>query len=260
MVRGGRRPPHLHGRRPVRPRRVRRRRDVLGRQGSSAHALAEPAGRRPLRVARRTAADRPHRTGAPQRHPRTGAAGRSWTVAEATADSGPHGIPALPAAGLAVDPRPRRHLHARPATGSRSAPPRSTSRAGRAPVPSAPAGIPTSSPSAAWWTTPCSPSRRPPPTWPTSGACRRERFPVDGSDLDFARRPPDWGGPPRPWLHRPGPRLRSAGPVVDLRAGDGSGQGTRLWMDRAYTHLMVFSGDTVDRGRTGAGGAWPSSR
>ena len=33
--------------------------------------------------------------------------------------------------------------------------------------------------------------------------------------------------------------------VVELAAGDGSRLGTRLWMDGAYTHLMVFSGDTL---------------
>ncbi len=34
--------------------------------------------------------------------------------------------------------------------------------------------------------------------------------------------------------------------IVELRAGDGTGRGTRLWMDRAYSHLMVFTGDTLD--------------
>ena len=57
-------------------------------------------------------ADRPHRAGAPQRHPRTGQMG---VVDRRRRDrrSGPHGIPALPPAGLAMDPRPRRHLHPR---------------------------------------------------------------------------------------------------------------------------------------------------
>jgi aldose 1-epimerase len=41
-------------------------------------------------------------------------------------------------------------------------------------------------------------------------------------------------------------RDRDGRVTVDLRAGDGSGRRTRLWMDRAYTHLMVFSGDTLD--------------
>jgi aldose 1-epimerase len=35
--------------------------------------------------------------------------------------------------------------------------------------------------------------------------------------------------------------------TVELRAGDGSDRRTRLWVDGAYTHLMVFSGDTVDQ-------------
>jgi aldose 1-epimerase len=42
--------------------------------------------------------------------------------------------------------------------------------------------------------------------------------------------------------------------TVELRTGDGSGRTTRLWMDRAYTHLQVFTGDTVseaDRRRRG---------
>ena len=42
--------------------------------------------------------------------------------------------------------------------------------------------------------------------------------------------------------------------AVELVAADGSNLGTRLWMDGAYTHLMVFSGDTlaeVDRRRRG---------
>ena len=41
---------------------------------------------------------------------------------------------------------------------------------------------------------------------------------------------------------------------VELAAAGGSNLGTRLWMDGAYTHLMVFSGDTlaeVDRRRRG---------
>jgi aldose 1-epimerase len=33
--------------------------------------------------------------------------------------------------------------------------------------------------------------------------------------------------------------------VVELAAGDRSGRTTRLWMDAACTHLMVFSGDTL---------------
>jgi aldose 1-epimerase len=42
--------------------------------------------------------------------------------------------------------------------------------------------------------------------------------------------------------------------VVELAAGDGSGRSTRLWVDSACTHLMVFSGDTLpeeDRRRRG---------
>jgi aldose 1-epimerase len=38
--------------------------------------------------------------------------------------------------------------------------------------------------------------------------------------------------------------------VVELAAGDGSGRATRLWMDGTFTHVMVFSGDTLgDAGR-----------
>jgi aldose 1-epimerase len=38
--------------------------------------------------------------------------------------------------------------------------------------------------------------------------------------------------------------------MVELRPGDGSDRWTRLWMDGAYTHLMLFSGDTLaDAGR-----------
>jgi aldose 1-epimerase len=33
--------------------------------------------------------------------------------------------------------------------------------------------------------------------------------------------------------------------VIELAADDGSGRTTRLWMDAACTHLMVFSGDTL---------------
>ena len=42
--------------------------------------------------------------------------------------------------------------------------------------------------------------------------------------------------------------------VVELAPGDGSGRSTRLWMDGACTHLMVYSGDTLsepDRRRRG---------
>jgi aldose 1-epimerase len=81
--------------------------------------------------------------------------------------------------------------------------------------------------------------------------------PVEGSDLDF----------------RAGRRIGTAKldsaftdlgrdgqgrAVVQLTAGAGSGEGSgssiRLWMDRAFTHLMVYSGDTlaeVDRRRRG---------
>ena len=41
---------------------------------------------------------------------------------------------------------------------------------------------------------------------------------------------------------------------VELRAGDRSGRSTRLWMDRVYTHLQIYTGDTVeevDRRRRG---------
>jgi aldose 1-epimerase len=33
--------------------------------------------------------------------------------------------------------------------------------------------------------------------------------------------------------------------VVELTPADGSSRFTRLWMDEAYTHVMVFSGDTL---------------
>lgn len=68
--------------------------------------------------------------------------------------------------------------------------------------------------------------------------------PVAGGDLDFSAGRPigaarlDHGFTD---LARDGLGRAS----VELRAGDGSGRSTRLWMDRAYTHLMVFSGDTV---------------
>jgi aldose 1-epimerase len=42
--------------------------------------------------------------------------------------------------------------------------------------------------------------------------------------------------------------------VIELARADGSGRVTRLWMDAACTHLMVFSGDTLaepDRRRRG---------
>ena len=166
-----------------RPGRLPRRRDVLGRPGPGADALAEPAGRRPLRVGRRRPADGPHRAGAAQRHPRAGAVG---VVDRGRGDrqSGPHGIPAVPPARLAVDPRPRRHLHPlrRRARGAHHG--GEPARRGRGRAPSAPAGIPTSTPSGAWWTTPCSPSGPRPPT------CRRAGLPVGtppvaGSELDF---------------------------------------------------------------------------
>jgi aldose 1-epimerase len=76
---------------------------------------------------------------------------------------------------------------------------------------------------------------------------------VEGSELDF--------GPGR----RIGPahldtaftdlgRDARGRAVVELAPAEGAGGATRLWIDRAYTHLMVFSGDTLadpDRRRRG---------
>jgi aldose 1-epimerase len=70
--------------------------------------------------------------------------------------------------------------------------------------------------------------------------------PVVGSDLDFAAgRPIGAARLDHAFTDLARDTLGRAS--VELRAGDGSGQTTRLWMDGAYTHLMVFSGDTVDQ-------------
>jgi aldose 1-epimerase len=77
--------------------------------------------------------------------------------------------------------------------------------------------------------------------------------PVEGTEVDFrvARRI----GPLR--LDTAFTNLRRGADgraVVELAEGAGSGRSVRLWMDEAFTHLMVFSGDTlaeVDRRRRG---------
>jgi aldose 1-epimerase len=40
-------------------------------------------------------------------------------------------------------------------------------------------------------------------------------------------------------------RIDDGRAVVELRSGPDGERWTRLWMDRAYTHLMLFSGDTL---------------
>jgi aldose 1-epimerase len=71
-----------------------------------------------------------------------------------------------------------------------------------------------------------------------------ERYAVDGTGVDF----------------RPGRRIGadrldtaftdlarddSGRAVVELTSAEGGGPGVSMWMDAAYTHVMVFSGDTL---------------
>jgi aldose 1-epimerase len=75
------------------------------------------------------------------------------------------------------------------------------------------------------------------------------RRPVDGSAVDF--RPGRRIGDQRlDTAYTDLDRDASGRAVVELAAAEGSSQVTRLWMDAACTHLMVFSGDTLsDVGR-----------
>jgi aldose 1-epimerase len=69
-------------------------------------------------------------------------------------------------------------------------------------------------------------------------------LPVAGGDLDFsAGRPVGAARLDEAYTDLARDSLGRAS--VELRAGDGSGRLTRLWMDGGYTHLMVFSGDTL---------------
>ncbi len=70
--------------------------------------------------------------------------------------------------------------------------------------------------------------------------------PVAGSDLDFAVGRPI-GAARLDHAFTDLTRDSFGRASIELRAGDESARSTRLWMDGAYTHLMVFSGDTVDQ-------------
>ena len=111
-LRGGRHAACLLGGRHPGHRRLRRRRVVPFGPGPGARAVAQPAGRRPLRVQRGAGPGRPRRARAPQRHPRP----RALAALDAP-DPAPEpalppaaappvaGLPVLPSAGARV---PRR--------------------------------------------------------------------------------------------------------------------------------------------------------
>jgi aldose 1-epimerase len=80
-----------------------------------------------------------------------------------------------------------------------------------------------------------------------------KRLPTEGSGVDF-RQPRRIGTAPLDTAFTDLARDPAGRAVVELAAGDGSGRSTRLWVDAACTHLMVFSGDTLpeaDRRRRG---------
>jgi aldose 1-epimerase len=74
----------------------------------------------------------------------------------------------------------------------------------------------------------------------------RHTVTVAGTDLDFSTGRPI-GGAHLDTAFTDLARDSRGRATVELRAGDGSDRRTRLWVDAAYTHLMVFSGDTVDQ-------------
>jgi aldose 1-epimerase len=68
--------------------------------------------------------------------------------------------------------------------------------------------------------------------------------PVEGTQLDFGRGR-RIGSARLDTAFTGLARDASGRAVVELTPAEGSGEATRLWMDGAYTHLMVFSGDTL---------------
>jgi aldose 1-epimerase len=77
--------------------------------------------------------------------------------------------------------------------------------------------------------------------------------PVAGTNVDFSSGPAI--GPSRlDQAFTDLARDTNGRATIELRPMGGSGEATRLWMDSAYTHLMIFSGDTLenpDRRRRG---------
>jgi len=72
---------------------------------------------------------------------------------------------------------------------------------------------------------------------------------VAGSDLDY-RQSRRIGATRLDTAFTDLTRDRAGRATVELAAGDGSGPSIGLWMDRTYTHVMIFSGDTlVENGR-----------
>jgi aldose 1-epimerase len=77
--------------------------------------------------------------------------------------------------------------------------------------------------------------------------------PVEGTAVDF-RQPRRVGAAHLDTAFTALARDGAGRAVVELAASDGTDRVTRLWMDAAWTHLMVFSGDTLaeaDRRRRG---------
>jgi aldose 1-epimerase len=75
------------------------------------------------------------------------------------------------------------------------------------------------------------------------------KYAVEGTDVDFRTGRPVGGAHLDTAFTalRPGPDGRT---VIELSSVDGNqgaidGRGVRLWMDSGYTHLMVYSGDTL---------------
>jgi aldose 1-epimerase len=78
-------------------------------------------------------------------------------------------------------------------------------------------------------------------------------LPAEGSGVDF-REPRHVGTTQLDTAFTDLTRDTTGRAVVELAAGDGSGRSTRLWVDAACTHLMIYSGDTLgeaDRRRRG---------
>jgi aldose 1-epimerase len=70
------------------------------------------------------------------------------------------------------------------------------------------------------------------------------RHPAEGTDLDF-RAGRAIGSAVLDTAFGDLERIDDGRAVVELRSGPDGERWTRLWMDRAYTHLMLFSGDTL---------------
>ena len=164
-----------------------------------------------------------------------------WTAAEREPGSRRDGARAPPAARLPVLARPPDRVRALRRRACASRRPRPTS--GPTPARTEPARTRTSPSALRRSTRPCSRLPREPCSTPTSAASRPAARPSRARSATSAAAAARRDGP-RPRVHRPRARRRTASPASGSRTPE-TGRAVTVWVDGSYPYLMLFTGDPL---------------